>query len=219
MYRKSRFMKIKIKTIAVIFAVASLALTAFCVKKEELVEPPPVPAKKAETPPVAEASVVVEEAPAAEPQEEQPVATVEVEVKADTAPAKPAPPPSRQAAVKPPPPAPAPAPPPEPAAAPAPPPPLDPKLVMEHIMGPKRVIVGHEFTFKADYSGHGLPASVVWRFKLGNEVVEKKTDQPSVTASLDKTGEWSATCELIGKSGNPITAMTIKFFVVNPDPN
>ena len=74
-------------------------------------------------------------------------------------------------------------------------------LRIEHILGPREIYVGEEFTLKCNVAGVGVIAGYAWRFRNGNEAFEKKTADPQVAAKFEKTGESAITCEVLGENG------------------
>jgi hypothetical protein len=47
----------------------------------------------------------------------------------------------------------------------------------------------------------GAVSGYVWRFQNGSDVIEKKTHEPQVKVTLDKTGEYAITCDVVEASG------------------
>jgi hypothetical protein len=154
-----------------------------------------------------------EAAPAVEPALERVALRLTEPVSAPagtTAPAVQAPPPADTASPV------AQAPPAPPAQQPAlPAPPAQPAEVfmIEQIVGPRRIFSGEEFTLKCGISGRAAVTSYVWRFNGAGETLISKTDVPQVTAVLEKTGEFTVTCEVMGAAG-VLASQSVRVWVV-----
>ena len=105
--------------------------------------------------------------------------------------------------------APAPAPVPAPVAAAA------PKLTIDYLSGPRQAFTGQEIAFKCNISS-GVPREFVWRFKLGNEVIERRSSQPQVNIKLEKTGEYIVICDVISEKGGRISQQIALKIVNSP---
>jgi len=86
-------------------------------------------------------------------------------------------------------------------------------FTIEHIVGPRRIYSGEEFTLKCGTSGRAAVTKYVWRFEGVGELLISKTDEPQVTAVLEKTGEFVVTCEILGGKGT-LASQTVKVNVV-----
>jgi len=95
----------------------------------------------------------------------------------------------------------------------APAPAAAPKIVIDFLSGPRQAFAGQEIVFKCNVSS-GAPKEFLWSFKLGNEVIEKKSSQPQVSIKLEKTGEYTVICEVIGEKGAR-TSQQIALKIVN----
>jgi hypothetical protein len=97
-------------------------------------------------------------------------------------------------------------------------PPADPTRVhgvaIERITGPGKVHVSEEFTLKCGLTGAGAVTGYVWRFQNGNDVFEQRTDEPQITATVGKTGEFTITCEVLGEGGAVAASQQIKIQAV-----
>jgi len=181
-------MKKTICAVSVIAAVC-LMLTVSCSKNEE--------PRKAES--SAEIPEPPPEIPAPEP-EPEPADTVPAEIPAEAA----------KAPVKVIPPAPAPAPAPAVAAA-------DRNVVIEYISGPKQAYVGQGITLTCEASGAGAASEYVWRFKNGDNVVEKATREPRVTLALGKAGDYAITCDIV-EAGKTLASQKFSIRVLDSQP-
>jgi len=88
-------------------------------------------------------------------------------------------------------------------------------FMIEHIVGPRRIFSGEEFTLKCGTAGRAAVTSYVWRFEgvgVGEQIVSK-TQTPQVTTALEKTGEFIVTCEIVGDRGI-LASQTVKVWVV-----
>jgi hypothetical protein len=86
-------------------------------------------------------------------------------------------------------------------------------FVIEHIIGPKRIYAGEEFTLKCGVSGHAAVTSYVWRFDGAGDLLISKTAEPQITAMLEKTGDYTVVCEVAGEKG-ALASQTVKIAVV-----
>jgi roadblock/LC7 domain-containing protein len=91
----------------------------------------------------------------------------------------------------------------KPAAPPQPPQPPQPAdgFLIEHIIGPSKIFAGEEFSLKCGIAGRAAVTSYMWRFDGAGDLLAVKTDIPQVTATLEKTGEFVVTCEVMGDAG------------------
>jgi len=101
--------------------------------------------------------------------------------------------------------------------APPPPPPPPQKagaFSIEYIVGPRKIYSGEEFTLKCGTVGSAAVTKYAWRFEGVGELLISKTDEPQVTAVLEKTGEFIVTCEIMGDKGR-LAAQAVKVNVVS----
>jgi len=85
---------------------------------------------------------------------------------------------------------------------------------IDYIVGPRRIYSGEEFTLKCGTSGRAAVTKYVWRFEGTGELLISKTDEPQVTAALEKTGEFAVTCDILGDKGT-LATQTVKVNVVS----
>jgi hypothetical protein len=87
-------------------------------------------------------------------------------------------------------------------------------IQIDHVIGPRQIHAGEEFTLRVAVSGTGTPTGYVWRFKLGDTLFERRTAEPRVTAGFGRTGEALITCEVLGDGGAVAASQQIKVAVV-----
>jgi hypothetical protein len=75
-----------------------------------------------------------------------------------------------------------------------------PKITVDYLSGPRQAFAGQDIVFKCSISS-GVPKEFLWRFKLGNEIIEKKSSQPQVSVKLEKTGDYVVRCDITGEKG------------------
>jgi hypothetical protein len=86
-------------------------------------------------------------------------------------------------------------------------------FMIEHIVGPRRIFSGEEFTLKCGTAGRAPVTSYMWRFDGVGEQAALKTEIPQVTTVLEKTGEFIVTCEIMGDRGM-LASQTVRVWVV-----
>jgi hypothetical protein len=86
-------------------------------------------------------------------------------------------------------------------------------IMIDHIIGPRRIYSGEEFTLKCGTTGRAAVTGYVWRFDGGGDLLVFKTETPQITTTLEKTGEFVVTCEIIGDKGM-LASQTVKIQVV-----
>jgi len=87
-------------------------------------------------------------------------------------------------------------------------------LRIEHILGPRQIYVGEDFSLKCNVAGVGDITGYLWRFRNGDEVFEKKTVESLVAAKFEKTGESAITCEVLGENGVVASSQQIRINIV-----
>jgi hypothetical protein len=87
-------------------------------------------------------------------------------------------------------------------------------VVIDYISGPRQAFAGQDIIFKCNISG-GEAAGFTWRFKSGDSIaVERKTTQPQISLKLEKLGEYTVTCDVMGEK-ETIVSQQIALQIVN----
>jgi len=87
------------------------------------------------------------------------------------------------------------------------------EFMIEYIVGPRRIYAGEEFTLRCGTVGNADVTKYVWRFDGVGELLISKTDESQVTVTLEKTGEYIVTCEVMGEKGT-LASQTVRIWVV-----
>jgi len=90
-----------------------------------------------------------------------------------------------------------------------------PKITIDYLRGPRQAFAGQEIVFKVNISS-GAANEFVWRFKLGDEVIEKRSSEPQVSVKLEKTGEYIVICEVTGEKGGHVSQQIAVKIVNSP---
>jgi hypothetical protein len=86
---------------------------------------------------------------------------------------------------------------------------------IEHIIGPKQVYVDEEFTLRCTITGTGTATGYVWKIRMGGDFLQHKTAEPQITTKLNKAGEYSVACEVLGEDGTVLAAQLVKIMVIS----
>ncbi|MCL2688459.1 MAG: PKD domain-containing protein [Chitinispirillia bacterium] len=90
-----------------------------------------------------------------------------------------------------------------------------PRITIDYLSGPRQAFAGQEMVFKVGVSA-GAPKEFLWRFKLGAEVIEKKSAVPQVSIKLEKAGDYTLICEVIGEKGGRVSQQIAVKIVNSP---
>ena len=90
-----------------------------------------------------------------------------------------------------------------------------PRIIIDFLSGPRQAFTGQEMVFRCRLSS-GSAREFLWRFKLGGEVIERRTSQPQISIKLDKPGEYTVICEVIGEKGGRVSQQIAVKIVNSP---